>query len=249
MKKLSLLIVLFCVSLMTVAQDVIVKRDGSTIQSKVMEINGTEIKYKKWSNQDGPLYSINRSEVASINYQNGEKEDFSNEVVIRSSELPVYTGEPLRCVFSSVSNYTLYLGENELTQEELRVLLGKEGYDNFMSGNQMIQTGTAFRLPYLITFVAGLSGLIYGYTKDKDGNYNYTARTIGYAGMGIAIPCLVLESVFSNNGRNRIIETIDEYNRNKTKTVSFFVSPSILQYSHFQSQSTTGLGLTFSLNF
>ena len=74
MKKLSLLIVLLCVSFVTIAQDVIVKKDGSTIQSKVMEINETEIKYKKWSNQDGPLYSIKSNEVYSISFQNGEVE-------------------------------------------------------------------------------------------------------------------------------------------------------------------------------
>ena len=80
MKKLSLLVVLFCTSLMVMAQDVIVKKDGSTIQSKVMEISGTEIKYKKWSNQEGPLYSITRDEVYSINYQNGEVEMISSEL-------------------------------------------------------------------------------------------------------------------------------------------------------------------------
>lgn len=237
------------ITMSAMAQDVIVKKDGSTILCKVEEILSTEIKYKKWSNLEGPTYTIGCSELTSINYQNGEKDDFSNEGVIRSLELPVYTGEQLRCAFSGFSDYTLYLGENEVTQEELRALLGKEGYESFLSGNQMIKTGSAFEWPYYLTGAAGLLGLIAGYTKDKDGGYNYTARTIGWVGVGVAVPCFVLFTVFSNNGRNRIIETIDEYNRNNTKTVSFFVSPSILQCSHFQSQSSTGLGLTFSMDF
>lgn len=62
-----------CVS----AQDVIVKKDGSTIISKVIEIGTTEVKYKKFSNQDGPTYSILKSEIRAINYKNGEKETFS----------------------------------------------------------------------------------------------------------------------------------------------------------------------------
>ena len=61
---------------MASAQDIIVKKDGSTVLSKVMEIGSTEIKYKKWSNQDGPLYTIAVSELLSINYENGEKETF-----------------------------------------------------------------------------------------------------------------------------------------------------------------------------
>jgi len=38
------------------AQDVIVKKDGSTILAKVLEVNTDNIKYKKHSNQNGPTY-------------------------------------------------------------------------------------------------------------------------------------------------------------------------------------------------
>ena len=68
---------LFFIAGMASAQDVIVKKDQSTVMSKVLEITNTEIKYKKWNNQDGPTYSIDRSEVLSINYENGEVEKFT----------------------------------------------------------------------------------------------------------------------------------------------------------------------------
>ena len=60
------------------AQDVIVKHDGSTILSKVTEIGVTEVKYKKFSNQNGPTYSIQKSDIQAINYENGEKETFAD---------------------------------------------------------------------------------------------------------------------------------------------------------------------------
>ena len=59
------------------AQDVIVKKDGSTILSKVMEVNTADIKYKKFSNQNGPTYTIGITDVMAINYENGEKDEFS----------------------------------------------------------------------------------------------------------------------------------------------------------------------------
>lgn len=62
------------------AQDVILKKDNTTVLSKVLEITSTEIKYKKWSNQDGPTYSINRSEVTRINFQNGDVEQFTDPI-------------------------------------------------------------------------------------------------------------------------------------------------------------------------
>lgn len=75
--KNALLLFLFLgIARTMTAQDVILKKDNTTILSKVLEITTTEIKYKKWSNQEGPTYSISRSLVTSINFQNGEVERF-----------------------------------------------------------------------------------------------------------------------------------------------------------------------------
>lgn len=78
MKKVLSLLVLFSAALVVSAQDVIVKKDGSTIISKVLEIGISEIKYKKIDNQDGPNYSIAISDVLSVNFENGYKESFDN---------------------------------------------------------------------------------------------------------------------------------------------------------------------------
>lgn len=74
MKKVFVL--LSFVSLNVSAQDVIVKKDGSTILSKVLEVNQNDIKYKKYSNQNGPTYTIGKSDIISINYENGDKDMF-----------------------------------------------------------------------------------------------------------------------------------------------------------------------------
>ena len=70
---------LLCVAFSTVtayAQDVIVKRDGATIISKVLEVGQNDIKYKKFSNQQGPTYTIDKSEVSLINYEGGDRDTF-----------------------------------------------------------------------------------------------------------------------------------------------------------------------------
>ena len=64
MKQLLFVTFFFC-SLCLSAQDVIVKRDGSTILSKVLEVNKTDIKYKKFSNLNGPTYTIEISASAT----------------------------------------------------------------------------------------------------------------------------------------------------------------------------------------
>ena len=73
----KIFILLLYVSLNVSAQDVIVKKDGSTIISKVLEVNQKDIKYKKHSNKNGPTYIIDKSEIMSINYENGDKDSFN----------------------------------------------------------------------------------------------------------------------------------------------------------------------------
>lgn len=68
-----------------VSQDVILKKDDTTVLSKVIEVTSTEIKYKKWSNQDGPTYSISRSLVTSISYQNGDVEKFTDNATMSTN--------------------------------------------------------------------------------------------------------------------------------------------------------------------
>ena len=85
MKQLLVILTVLC-SATVFAQDIIVKKDGSTIISKVLEIGSKEVKYKKFSNQNGPVYSISLSGILAINYENGEKEDFSNSFTDMSNE-------------------------------------------------------------------------------------------------------------------------------------------------------------------
>ena len=76
MKKtvlLSLLAANFCG---VYAQDVIVKKDGSTILAKVLTIGETEVEYKKFNRQDGPTYKISVDKLLSINHESGDKETF-----------------------------------------------------------------------------------------------------------------------------------------------------------------------------
>lgn len=251
MKKYILIIFMVLMVGMAMAQDVIVKKDGSTILSKVEEINGTEIKYRKWTNLEGPIYSINRSEVLSINYRNGEIEKIFDESSEHSHMLdsPIYTGEKLEFVFNAgTAKYYVFQGEKELTLDELRMIIGKEGYEDFMKGDRLIQTGSLFLWPYKVTGVIGTIGLIAGYVKKSDGTYNHTARMIGYVGVGVAVPCLVAYWVLTGSGKNRINETINEYN-SKSKSVSFDVYPQIMRFNTLQSDSEACIGLTFSMTF
>ena len=81
--KIILTLILGISFIKSYSQDKLFKPDGTKLEVKVLEVNQTEIKYKKWSNQVGPTYTINKNEVMMILYQNGE-----NEVINPSSTIP-----------------------------------------------------------------------------------------------------------------------------------------------------------------
>ena len=76
MKQLFLVLLLLC-TVSVSAQDVIVKKDGSTIVCRVVELTESEIVYKKWGNLNGSSYVMERSAASAINYQNGKKVNLS----------------------------------------------------------------------------------------------------------------------------------------------------------------------------
>lgn len=78
-KKASILMTTVSASLLSAAaQDVIVKRDGTAILSKVLEIGISEVKYKNHANPDGPTYTLSKADILSVNYENGQKDTFED---------------------------------------------------------------------------------------------------------------------------------------------------------------------------
>jgi|GEM_PF-779885 hypothetical protein len=56
------------------AQDVIVRRDGDELQCKILEVSKNEVRYKRWTNQEGPAFTEKKSDIFMIKYENGEKD-------------------------------------------------------------------------------------------------------------------------------------------------------------------------------
>lgn len=60
------------------SQDILTKKTGDDIKAKVLEVTTTEVKYKKFDNLNGPVFSILKSELLLIRYENGSKDVFND---------------------------------------------------------------------------------------------------------------------------------------------------------------------------
>jgi len=113
MKYILLFILFICSSNIIKAQDTLSMRSGENILVKVIEVSnvrlklkntfkgyievGTaEVKYKKLDNLNGPVFSMLKSDLLMIKYQNGTSDDFSKEAQkIKNQKIWIRLGGPL----------------------------------------------------------------------------------------------------------------------------------------------------------
>ena len=71
MKNILLFILFVCSSNIIKAQDTLSMRSGEAILVKVIEVSTSEVKYKKLGNLIRPVFSMLKSDLLMIKYENG----------------------------------------------------------------------------------------------------------------------------------------------------------------------------------
>ena len=240
--KLFLIVSLLFGAGITKAQDVIVKKDNSTIISKVTKIGETEIEYKKWSNLDGPIYTINRSEVISINYQNGEVDKFDN---VSNTPIVIQQHNDSQKGYMERDGSGLKLNGRMLSDSEVKDLIGEDYYNTYMSAKGQINGGGFFTATFIISLVGTVGLAAYSITN-KDPSLLQSVYITG----AVADISLLLMCILNGAGKGRMDWVANEYNRkNSGYGYSYNLSPSIMTSKTPQLQNSYGLGVTFSLKF
>lgn len=167
------------------AQDVIVKKDGTTIMAKVLTVGTSIVEYKKWSNQDGPTYVIETKELLSINYANGDKEVFSEQKEAETAKpvftqtAPTYTQADVDRAVSRTTSQIVYkstAGRGKIIGGGL--LLVFVGIPGLVSGVTAI-FGEAPAAVYGTCFAFGTGGTIAGVALIKGGR-NDKKEALGF---------------------------------------------------------------------
>jgi hypothetical protein len=154
MKKVVILSLLFLfgLSFLASAQDIIYKKDGSKEEVKIIVVGKKEIQYKKFSNQDGPVYELDRNDILLITYENGEFETISKQEDV---------GKPVK------PDLTTDFTKNILSLHLFDIVFGDIG----ISYERIFSSGTVgFKIPV---------ALGYDYQSDKDKFYNIIYSGLG----------------------------------------------------------------------
>ncbi|MBC8265502.1 MAG: hypothetical protein H8E84_00890 [Flavobacteriales bacterium] len=205
MKKI-LLLLLMIVSVNTFAQDELIYRDGDTYEVKVIEITDTEVKYRKWNNLNGPIYTESQSELFMLIFENGEKEVFENENKSRNKSkisTNAFGGD-----FFSSGEY----GRRMTSISPLHLIGG--GLTTYHEIFNQRKTKRSIRIPLMISLVSVDHDLYdYYYMTGVDHKYyptKHAGKIKGYIGNSFMVGVIVDEYIYYGSKRKETWEIINE---------------------------------------
>lgn len=236
------LIALFLTPSLLKAQDVIMKNDSTTIESKVLKIDQNVIEYKKWSNPDGPIYTISTSDVISITYQNGDVDRFA----VSTNELKpmsAFAGPMYR------AGHELAIDKRALTKEEAEQILNTEQFNTYVSAKAQMQIGNVFA----VVFVGSLFWDFVCFARMVDSKDQIEFGTwsdrlmLGAIISDISCP---LWLALSGIGKGRLNWVASDYNNShQSNNISLQVAPTLLNCEMPQLQNNYSLGMTVKMTF
>jgi len=244
MKSLLLtLAMIVCAAQMLVAQDVIVTRQAARIDAKILEVSETEVKYKKTSNPDGPVFVLSTDSIATIAYYNGEVQ------VFKEKKKPE---QKLQLLNHQVNEDVLLVrkGRKIVNQKDggkkvpdnLREMLGEEGYRNYKSARVAYGTGSTLAVFGWLSLGAGLVMSFHGgYTL------NANESLVGILVAGVADILLPVGYVIRGVNAGRISRIAEAYNADAHRQLGMemSVAPSLL----LAGDGTVAPGVGLSLRF
>lgn len=158
-----LILLMYACAFNSVAQDIIYLNDGTREEARVILIGEREIQYKKFSNLDGPVYSINKNNIFLITYETGDYE---------------LVGRPPKPENARKKGLSTDFARNILSYHAFDVIFG----DFTISYERLISSGiVGFKVPVSV-------GYDYWFTdKDYDryyyGDRNFYSRFFSGAGV------------------------------------------------------------------
>lgn len=225
MKKWFILLPFILISSVLYSQDIIVKKNNETIKAKIIEVNQNDIKYQKWDNLNGPIYTIQKTDIVSIVYQNGDAESFLSQEESRfvsttdPKDLDIYDvikdrnklfkGECIHISgyeYSPTSYYNSWIGRSTSTTQYLGYVFGenltqadrKDVYYKIKNGQVTYLSHSQFK-----EFLKNHDLELYNKYKVGQGLF-ISGWTISSIGWGADI-CALLWTLINYNGLYSII--------------------------------------------
>jgi len=190
MRKIFLLSIVLCAVISVHAQDVITLKNGDEIEALVQRIGEVEIAYKKWDFQDGPTFTIRKSEIFRIKYQNGTKDVFNDftEPAETQTEQPQVeqTKQAVPAHLTPLQNEFYRIGAND---KEMMKFFERNNFTDYYnrfgaackqkkSATGLLVTGSAFTSAGIVMLICRESAIANAHPYEVLRNNNYQGLAV-----------------------------------------------------------------------
>ena len=195
----SFLCLTFIATNSLLAQDIITLKSGEEVKAKVLEIGTSDVKYKKFENQTGPSYTIFKSDIFMIKYENGTKDVFAN------------TSPATKPDNNSNNNYNSNT-DNQVKKQVEQGLKDNREHESYVKNMKLYKSKlvkgivcTALGVPMVISgialFATGMSYIAtshytyingYSYPSSTSTSFYTAFAVIGGVFLGVGIPLSIV---------------------------------------------------------
>ncbi|MDR3343073.1 MAG: hypothetical protein LBT14_09880 [Treponema sp.] len=153
MKKMLFLAIMSLCATAAFCQDIIVMKNGDEVEAIIKEIGPKEVKYIEHGNPDGVLYTVLKSDVFQIKYENGKREMFSEAVANTPAVNENFTGGQrvgtwaINSILPGVGSFVI-MGDNfgggiQLGAGVLAYILIIAGVADIVKGSELYEVQTS----------------------------------------------------------------------------------------------------------
>lgn len=240
------------------AQDIIVKKNGEDVKSKVLEIDSGTVRYKLFDEPDGATYVMNKSEILMIRHESGRNEIFETYPVssnacypARMSVTDIRPGMKYRELKGLYDYSEWYSGFGDRYNPALMGVCSWliPGLGQMISGEVgrgFAWLGGSVGCYVLVGLGAGLNTSAYSY---YDGNHNSSMAAMGtimllagYLGLLTVDICAIVDACRVAKVRNMYEQDLRRLN------YSFELHPSV-NYIGMDGSIQPTAGLTLAMKF
>lgn len=200
----------------TFAQDLLILKSGKELKVKIVEDGPEIIKYREFEDPSGPLYTIAKSNVASIRYEKGSK-------ITQEAK----TGEPAKAATDALSDgsktpaltakkKSVYLDGVIQAPRSVRLIMedNPEALASYEKGKRLCSLSTSCAFGVMIT------SFVFTQRVNKKETSEEKIRA-GMPGLIIDGGFIVAAIIMSSSGKSKIRNSVTLYNSAVNKPVSY----------------------------
>jgi hypothetical protein len=218
------------------AQDLLKLKSGKELKVNIVEEGTSIIKYRDYQDPSGPVYSIGRDKVDSIEYKKGGKGKQEAKAITQAKDTIKNTDASVKSDMSpqlTTKGRTVYLDGVAQSSRSIRLLMEDqpEALKTFESGKKMFTASNACpMIALIITFAASQS--INDMTEQSD------KLRVGIPVLTVDAALIVAGIILSSKGKVKLQKSVSLYNSSVNKPVQSSLSYGVL-----------GSGVGFALKF